>query len=75
MGFKQIFQRIRNQYQILRFFYTHIAFWNFFFFILALLQTLNAKADERGQKREFFPYKCVLELNFATINGLREPIC
>jgi hypothetical protein len=34
---------------------------------------------KRGQngckKTEFFFYKCVLELYFATINGLGEPSC
>jgi hypothetical protein len=26
-------------------------------------------------KTDFFSYKCVLELIFATVNGLRETIC
>ncbi len=65
----QIFQQVRNQYQILRFLIPILFFWNFFYIIFALLQTLNANVDEMAQK------KCVLELNFASINGLGEPSC
>jgi hypothetical protein len=40
------------------------------------LQALKANADETAEEIEkFYIYKCILELNFATINGLGEPIC
>ncbi len=44
-----------------------------FFIILARFKTSKTNADETGEKTEFF--YIVLELNFATINGLGKPSC
>jgi hypothetical protein len=60
------------------FFDAHIAFFfknKIFIVILELLQTLKANADKTAAKKQNFFYKCVLELYFATINGLGEPSC
>ncbi len=48
------------------FFIPILFFWEFFFILLELFQTLNANADETAKKkRKNFSYKRVLELNFC----------
>ncbi len=47
---------------------------NLLIILAFFLQTLNAIAVETAQNRNKFFYECVLELNFAIINGLGEPI-
>jgi hypothetical protein len=81
MSFLQLFQRINffNGFEInIKFyvFYTNIAFLKeIFCLICTFKKNLNANADKTAQKTEICSYKCVLELNFATINFLGEPSC
>jgi hypothetical protein len=39
------------------------------------LQTLQSNADGTGQRTKNPFCKCVVDLHFATINGLRESVC
>ncbi len=47
---------------------------NFLIILAFFLQTLNANVVETAQNRDKLFYECILELNFAIINGLGEPI-
>jgi hypothetical protein len=72
--FLQIFQLIQNQHQTLRC-YTQISFlksrlYKYF------LKTLKSNADETAQKKrkKLFFYKCVIELNFATMTAWENQV-
>ncbi len=43
--------------------------------VLALFTSYECKRGRHDSKNGNFSYKCVLELNFATINDLGEPSC
>jgi hypothetical protein len=62
------------------FFYTNIAFLKkekkILSYIISFCKLYKANArTKRLKKTENFFYKCFLELNFATINGLGEQSC
>jgi hypothetical protein len=71
MFFKQLFQWIRNQREILRFFDTFLFFAkkNFLGLISTFFQTLKPKAQKRLKQSKNVFCKCVLDFNFASIKG------
>jgi hypothetical protein len=52
-------------------------FWgkNFNHTVKALFTNNEGNTDETAEKTENLFYKCVLELNFATVNSLEEQSC
>ena len=70
--FQQLFQRIRNQREILRFLTPFSIFskQNFFYVILVLFSNFDCKCAGNGsKKRKIIFYECILEFNYATIKG------
>ncbi len=70
--FSNLFQRIRNQREILRFLIPILNFCEkkIFLLLLALFLDFDCKCAENGsKKRKIVFYECVLEFNYATIKG------
>jgi hypothetical protein len=70
-NFSKLFQRIRNQREILRFL-TPFSLKKFFFVvvILVLFSNFDCKCAGNGsKKRKILFYECILEFNYATIKG------
>ncbi len=70
--FSKLFQRIRNQREILRFLTPFLVFSkkNFFEVILVLFSNFDCKCAGNGSKKpKIFFYECILEFNYATITG------
>ncbi len=73
MHFSQLFHRLQNQREILRFISIHKFFSQKFFFgvILALFENFEAKRTKNCSKNQKNIFrKCVLDFNFAPIKGL-----
>ncbi len=76
--FLNLFQRIRNQREILRFLIPILNFCkkNFFLLLLALFSDFDCKCAGNGsKKRKIVFYECLLEFNYATIKGFAWPSC
>ncbi len=70
--FSKLFQRIRNQREILRFLTPFSMFCKkkIFKVIFILFSNFDCKCAGNGsKKRKIFFYECILELNYATIKG------
>jgi hypothetical protein len=69
--FSKLFQRIRNQREILRFLIPILIFWKkIFFALISTFLNFDCKcAGNSSKKRKIFFYECVLEFNYATIKG------
>jgi hypothetical protein len=70
--FSNLFQRIRNQREILRFLIPILNFWRKIFF--ALIGTffklwLQIRRKRLKKKENLFFYECVLEFKYASIKG------
>jgi hypothetical protein len=69
--FLHLFQRIRNQREILRFLISFLIFFiEFFWVILALFANFEAECAKNGSKNQKNVFcKCVLDFIFAPIKG------
>ncbi len=66
--FLQLFQRIRNQREILRFLIPYLIFVQKIWVILALFVNFEAKRAKNAKNTKVFS-KCLLDFNFAPITG------
>jgi hypothetical protein len=65
--FLQLFERIPNQREILRFLISFMIFWGVIIALFANFEAERAKHCSKNQKNIFC--KCVLDVNFAPIKG------